>query len=72
MAALLFGTATTFAQGFRGPYGMALHEILMAGHQRQDARFFFRAAKALEGDAADMAREFLVKNQLKNLGFTVF
>jgi hypothetical protein len=47
---------------------MAMHEIFMAGDQVQNASLFSWAAKALEGDAADMARKLFVKDQFEDLG----
>ena len=53
-------------------YGMALHEVFMAGDQIQNAGLFFRAAKALEGDVADMAGKFFEKDQLQNFWVSGF
>ncbi|MDX2454107.1 hypothetical protein [Desulfosarcina sp.] len=44
----------------------------MAGNQIQNASLFSGAAKALEGDAADMARKLFVKDQLEDLQVSVF
>jgi hypothetical protein len=49
-----------------------MHEVFMVGNQAQNAGLFSGAAKALEGDAADMAGKLFVKDQLEDLQASVF